>query len=190
MSLQAIYLEDEFADIVSKVSAKLTAQLKIKDPNITGVHYEFGHPLEIIETLTQKSETDWRYTKYPVVCLFLDIKERRGVEVGMYGEARLNLAIITGTDKTFKAAKRLTETMKPILMPIYMELMNEIALRGDLFRIQSVESIPHEMTKRYYWGRDGLFGKEGNIFGDYVDAIEINNLELNYNLNYCPKPAV
>jgi hypothetical protein len=28
-----------------------------------------------------------------------------------------------------------------------------------------------------YWGKKGLYGVEGNVFDDHIDAIEIKNLD-------------
>lgn len=189
--LQPVYLHREFATIVKAVSDKLTPSLKAVDPVITGVHYQFGHPLEIINTLGEftKGETA-RFDKYPLVAFFLDSTVKRG-EIGLYGEQEINMAIIRACkDPNQTASQRDDFNFIPVLTPIYLELLNQISYRGDLFNIGTPETIEHNMTNRYYWGRKGLWGNEKNIFNDWVDAIEINNMKLKININYCPKPTV
>lgn len=190
--IQPVYLHREFSVIVKAVSDKLTPTLKIVDPDITAVHYQFGHPLEIIKTIGEfDGGTTSIYDKYPLVAFFLDSTVDRGRQIGIYGEQSINIAIIRACKDPNQTAEERDEfNFIPVLTPIYMELMEQISLRGDLFKIQSVEQIEHKMTNRYYWGKKGLFGNEGNIFNDWVDAIEINNMKLTINLDYCPKPAV
>lgn len=186
-TLQPIYIQDIMKSVVDRVSAKLTPAFKLIDDSISAVHFDYGHPLEIIETLTQKSGTSMVYDKYPLVALFLDASVERGVEVGMYGEYDLHLAIVKGTVAEYKAYQRDELNFRPFLIPIYMELMNQLMFEKALQMPTDVSRIRHRMTERYYWGRQGLYGNEGNIFGDHVDAIEIERLKIKVNLNYCPK---
>lgn len=193
MMAREIYLEDEFKPIVAKVSEVLTPQLKAySDGLITGVHYQFGHPLEIIETLKQNQEGNMAaFDRYPLVAFFLDdTSVERGLKPGIYGEHSLHLAIIAASMPDWKAEERKERNFKPVLGPIYRELFNQIGSRGDLFHVGNVEMIPHKPIRRYYWGREGLWGNEGNIFNDAVDCIEIIGLKLKTDINYCPKPAV
>jgi len=192
MQLQEIYLHEEFIPIVKAVSDKLLPKLQEFDAGITGVHYEYGHPLEIINTLTQYDQgATAKFKKYPLVAFFLDMPMSRGVDVGIYGEATIHMAVIRACDDSNHTAKeRDLLNFKPVLTPIYLELMRQIGYRGDLFQLVSPTRIPHRATYRYYWGKQGLFGNEANIFNDWVDCIEIENLRLKINENYCPKPAI
>lgn len=190
MEVQPVFIQDILAPIVAKVSTKLLPSLQAFDPAITAVHYDYGHPLEIIETLSQKSQVDeFLYKKYPLVALFLDADLHRGKEIGVYGEFTLHMAIIRGTDPLYKAKERDDYNFKPVLMPIYLEMMKQIRRSGAFF-LSSEQMIPHDPINRYYWGKQGLYGNEGNIFNDHVDCIEIKNLKLKVNINYCPKPAI
>lgn len=188
--LQPFYLHREFAELVEAVSIKLTPSLKLVDPEITGVHYQYGHPLEIIKTLGHfDNGTTTPYDKYPLVAFFLDSEVDR-TDKNYYGVQSVNIAIIRACkDANQNAAERDEFNFIPVLTPIYMALMNEIKLRGDLFD-GAFQDLPHRVTNRYYWGKSGLYGNEKNIFNDWVDAIEINNLKLKIKLNYCPKPTV
>lgn len=186
---QPIFIQDVFKPIVASVSAKLLASLQDYDDMITGVHYLFGHPLEVVNTITQYDQGDSsKFNKYPLVALFLDTKEKMAPQVGVYASYRLHMAIIRACYDPNQTADQRDETnFKPVLMPIYLQLMEEIRLSGGFMTVGS--QIPHDKTNRYYWGRQGLWKNEGNIFNDWVDCIEIENLELKLNVNYCP-PAV
>lgn len=191
MEQQLIFIQDILRPIVSKVSEKLLPSLKAFDPGITAVHYDYGHLLEIVETLSQKTTAggDFAYKKYPLVALLLDVPEEHGREIGVYAKYRLHIIIARGTKPTFKAPERDEYNFRPVLMPIYLEFIRQLKA-SKAFSILDEYSIPNEKINRYYWGRDGLAGKEGNVFNDWVDCIEIKNLELKLNINYCPQPAI
>lgn len=188
---QPVFIQDILEPIVAKVSTKLLPSLQAIDPTITAVHYDYGHPLEIIETLSQKTAAggDFVYTKYPLIALFLDAGLQRGRKIGVYGKFRLHMAIIKGTNPNYKAKQRDDNNFKPFLVPIYLELLSQLKA-SKAFSILDESLIIHDPIYRYYWGRKGLYGNEGNIFNDHVDCIELNNLELELNINYCPKPAI
>src|SRR6478735_8734066 len=108
--LQAIYLHREFESIVAAVSAKLTPQLQEVDPKITGVHYQYGHPLEIIKTIGQFDQGKLsQFKKYPLVAFFLDSTIQRGRETGIFGEQTVNMAIIRACKDPNQTAKERDE---------------------------------------------------------------------------------
>lgn len=179
------YIEDDMATIVSRVSTALTTKLKLTDPKIQGVWYEFGTRLEIIETLSQKSGNDiYKFRKYPLVCLFTDISYSLGNNANDTAELKLNMAIIYGTKATFKAKDRLEKNFKPIIMPIYDELLRQISLDGKMFlNASATVNIRHTTQRKYYWGTQPIDG--ANVFNDFVDGLEIDNLELKHYLTRC-----
>lgn len=176
---------DVFKDIVERVSNKLTPQLQAYDSLITGVHYDHGHPLEIVETLTQKDKSNtYRWKKYPLVALLQDFPEQNTGEPSEGPRPVFHIIIVNHTRPTYKAIERYDKNFKPILYPIYEELLRQIN-RERIFFTYGMTTIPHVKFDRLYWGREGLWGKEGNIFNDWVDAIEIRDLKLKTHLNYC-----
>lgn len=175
------YIVDIIGGCVAKTSTKMLAQLQAIDDNITGVNYQHGHPNEIIETLMQldNSGTE-RYKKYPLIALFEDIPEDIGKTLGIDSEPTLHLAIINATKQEYKSDERYTNNFKPILDPIYYEFLNQVQLSGK-FMIKG-DQIPHRRIRRLFWGQKGFgdtFGvKTVNVFNDYVDCIELQNLQL------------
>lgn len=166
-----------FGSVVSRVNSRLLSTFQGLDPKIAGVHFEHGHPLEIIESLQQKDKSQtYRFQKYPLVCLFQDFPETSG-GVGFEREVTLHLIIAKGTKREYKAKDRYEHNFKPFLYPVYEALLEEID-RERNFQTYGVSRIEHQKWDRLYWGRNGLFGNQSNIFNDYLDVIEIKNLKL------------
>ena len=173
---------DIIKEVVAKVNDKLLPQLQTFDQNIQVIHFEHGHPKEIIETLVQMDQSpEDRYKKYPLVMLFQDFGEDFSDKPGSYlVNATLQIVIAFHTDKDLKAAERYSNTFKPVLYPIYDELKNQINAH-KLIVSQSAKQIKHRKFDRLYWGREGLYGTSAGILNDYIDAIEVQNLQLTFN---------
>lgn len=141
------------------------------------INYMYGHPLEVTESLQQMTATpSVSKTKFPLIALLTDFPERKGLD-GVYSEVTLNIIIATLTDRNYKAHQRYVNTFKPTLYPVYNEFVNKLYHCHD-FELVAPERVEHVKYDRLYWGRTGLYGKEGNLFNDYIDAIEIDNLRL------------
>ncbi|MHB9057113.1 MAG: hypothetical protein ACYC2P_13365 [Paludibacteraceae bacterium] len=182
--MKPVYIVDEIGLAVAQVSANLLAQLQAFDATITGVHYQYGHPIEIIETLKQMDEAKaYKFSRYPFVGLFQDFPEDVG-EVGFNGEVTLHMIIARFTTPTYKAAQRYEFNFKPVLYPIYFELLKQLNF-SKAFQSYTESTIQHTKIDRLYWGREGLYKNEGNIFNDFLDCIEIRNLKLKTYLKIC-----
>lgn len=184
ITLKPVFIVDEIGDVVTKVSAALLTQLQILDDKIEAVNYLYGHPLEIIETLKQRDEADnFRFKKYPLIALFQDFPERKGY-IGIDSETTLHLIIARATEPTYKADERYTFNFKPFLYLIYLEFLKQLNF-SKAFTHYGAEQIEHTKYDRLYWGREGLYKNEGNIFNDWLDCIEIRDLRLKVNLKIC-----
>jgi hypothetical protein len=179
-----MYIVDEFADIVAKVSESMTEQLQIVKPSITGVHYLVGHYTEIQRRLIDKdgSRTE-KYKKYPLIALFQDFVERRNPESGFYAECTLQLIIAYYTESEDYTEDRYEKVFKPILYPIYKELMGQIEKNKNI--VENKDNASHEKIDRPHWGAPGKYGNEGYIFTDALDAIELRNLKLSFDIKKC-----
>lgn len=173
---------DLFGEIVSKVNDSLIIDLQSKDNLITGVHYEHGHILEIINTLTQKDQSnEYRFKKYPLVALLQDFEERNTFE---YVEANLNVLIIKGTMQDYTAKQRYDFNFRPFLYPIYKELLKRISKTGYILSY-APQRISHTKIDRVFWGAQGRYGNTAHIGNDFLDAIEIKNLKLKFIKEKC-----
>jgi hypothetical protein len=142
-------------------------------PDVFALQYFHGHPLEIINTLSKRNKGRFVNEKFPFVALFQDFPEKAD-DTGT--TATLHLIIANKTRQTYKAAERYEHNFIPILYPIWEALYNRVKVS------RYVEYVNPEYTKtdRVFWGREGLYGNEGNIFNDFIDAIEIQNFIVKF----------
>jgi hypothetical protein len=132
--------------------------------------YQFGHYKEVQQTLVEQSrDTAWKAKMYPKLILFLDITETRGAVV----TASINLAIVTTTNKAFKALDREIESFDKVLHPMYKLFMRELEYAPG---INFEYPIQHDKTDRYFWGSEPT--PDQNVFAALLDAIEINALAI------------
>ena len=179
MTAQPIYIVDMFAELVGKIESALLPQLQAYDANIKGVFYEFGHPIEILETLKQKDESQsFRFKKYPLIALFQDFDERMGQQLGIYAKTSFRLAICHHTSPELKSKERYEQVFKPVLYPIYLKLMEQIKLSANF--LYEGDEIRHTKTDHVFYGRS--LENPGN---DFLDAIEITDLELSIYQKNC-----
>lgn len=149
------------------------------------VYFIQGHPLEIVNVLLSLTKgPTTKNKKYPLVALFRDFRE--DVSEGAHGytvSARPRLLICTLTQPNFRADEREAKNFIPILQPIFEELVGQIRLSAA-FGAPTVKDMGIVKWDRYYWGTQVA---DANVLNDYIDAIEIEgiNLKLINNL-ICP----
>lgn len=134
------------------------------------LNYQYGYVSELRETLAQMNVVS--STKYPLVWLVQPFTISR-VNGGYYGDVTLRMFIIQETVKTYKATERMANTFKPVIYPVYRELIDQILFRSDLFDGTMDSHIPHSVTDRYYWGEE-----QSKALNDVFDCMEISNLKL------------
>ena len=161
---------DIFENIVINVRQKY-------DDDGNEPYYMHGHPLEIFNTLSEKSKSEtYKYSKYPLIALFQDFEEsndkaNRIVE-------NITIAIMMETDPNFIAPTRYGSTFKPVLQPIYELLKTEIEYNRF---VTSDNMYNHKKVDRLYWGKEDTFGNSAGIGNDKLDAIVISGLTLGIN---------
>jgi hypothetical protein len=165
----------EMGEVVAKTQAKLAL------PQLV---YLWGHPLEVVNTLQEYTKNPVKETqKFPLVALFTDIPVRRNQPIGFFGNTRLHLVVANITKSEYKAPERLALNFQPILQPIKDELVNQITKHHQW---TMAGLLVYEEIERYYWGKQGLYGNQGNVFNDYIDCIELRDLSINiYNKKPC-----
>ena len=176
-----------FADVVTALNTSLLSEIQAVDESITGIHYMYGHPIEVMTILAEMSngKTD-KFNKFPAVILFQDFNEEFGDQNVHCKASGLNLIIATATQQELVSAQRYTNNFKPILYPIYFELIKQIAkYPGFDVKFRDAQQLQHTKTDRVYWGKNGLYGNSGNVFMDFIDAIEITNLSINIKKQNC-----
>lgn len=168
--------------IVDKIGLIVINTAKALYTDAAAINYMHGHPLEITWSLTKMTQNPTASAgKYPLIALFQDFEE---VMDGDFLRLRLNLIIATLTEKTLLSSERYARSFIPTLYPIYDRFIYDLS-RSGFFQESSVRDIKHTKIDRLFWGRNGLYGNEGNVFNDFIDCIELKDLKLSYKLKKC-----
>lgn len=170
---------DVFGDVVADVQDQYDAV------NGEKPYYEYGHPRDINKVLTMKDRSAIdKFKKWPLIALILDLTESSG-DIKYKYTVSPRVLILATTDKNYVSKQRVEKTFKPTLYPIYNLLLDSISNSG-YFDVSGVDGIEKEKTDRLYWGSEGIYGSEGLIFNQHLDAIDIqfNNLSV-FQKNNC-----
>ena len=163
---------------VSLTSDKLLTQLQIADASITGVYFKHGHILEIVSELEKLSkDPDQKAMRFPLVALLRDFPETNGALPGIDSQDNLNIIIAYRTKPEYSADKRETISFNPVLIPIKKDLLYQLEMSGK-FMTTGENQQNYTEIQHYFWGRESIYGAKENIFADWIDCIEIKNLNL------------
>lgn len=157
-------LVDEMGVIVEAVRTALALPV---------LNYQYGYITELNQTLADmNSDPINRSQKFPLVWLMQPYTIIRG-ESGYFGKLNNGrFIIIQESLDSMKANERMTANYKPVIYPIYREILKQIA-NSTVFIDYLVENIVHQVTDRYYWGE-----AQQSVFNDIVDAMDISGLQL------------
>lgn len=167
MSAARKYFIDVFAEIVSEVRADYDSA------NNLAPYFIYGHPVEIASRLSlkDKSAVD-KFRKFPLIALLTDLKQTFGDNhATQYTVDSVKVLIVTNTKPNYISEQRTTQTFKPILYPIYELLIAKIIEHPAIITESSL--LEHEKIDRYAWGSESVYGNDGLIFNNYLDAIEL-----------------
>jgi hypothetical protein len=150
-------LVEEIGTIVEAVKTSL---------NLSVLNYQFGYVTELVQTLQQyDADPSGESIKFPLVWFAEPVDINRG-EPGIYGKVEdANIFIINATGKDWKAKDRIDNNFKPVLYPIYRELLKKIIASAS-FDDVDIEKLQHKVSNRYWWGEN-----EKSVLNDIVDCI-------------------
>lgn len=138
-------------------------------------YYLFGHRLDIDRRLTEKDKDSiFMFQKYPLIALRLPIIQ--DINETDVNEISANMAVFGFTDKNFTSEERYENVIKPVLHPLYEQLLE--ALRNSSY-ISGLGTLPHRRVDRLFWGTETKEGNVKYLFSDPLDAIELIDLKLN-----------
>lgn len=161
-----------FVDIIGDIVEDVQSEYDLA--NSEKPYYLYGHPLEIFNILSEKSQSEsFKFKKYPLVALFQDFEEETDSSTTII--QNVTIVIMTETDPNYKAPNRYTNTITPVLQPIYDLFIKY--LESSKY-VASEDKYKHTKIDRLYWGKEDTFGNSGNIGNDALDAIVIQNLNL------------
>lgn len=164
-------------EVVTQTSLVVMPQIKAcLVAGIMQVTYLNGHPVEIIQTLTQRDKSEKLiYQRYPLIAMFQDMPER---EKNGIWEANLQFIIANTTKPEYKEPERKAENFLPILYPIYNEFFEQLKRHKN---VMGFYVNPGNVYDRAYWGTSkSLLGNDTKVFNDYLDAIEIQNCVVQF----------
>lgn len=167
MTAAPLYIVDIMREVVTAADAVLFPTL--------GRHlfYTHGRGVQVqakLQQLNDAIQPSTRASRWPLVALFQDFRQDMGA--GYYANTRLpSLVIATLTDSTDETPDRYLKTFKPVLYPIYQELLRQLARHPNV-----VGGDPGAFVHSL-WERPGNPPK-GNVLNEYVDALEIEGLQL------------
>lgn len=138
-------------------------------------YFLHGHPLDVVNVLSMKDEDSvFKFKKYPLIILMQDFKEHVDSDER---DVTLNLVIVDETKPEYVASERYTNIFVPVLYPLWDLLHEELTKPNAI----GTKDLKYDKYDRLYWGKTSIYGNTGNIANDYLDAIEILNLQLHIN---------
>lgn len=169
MRSKYLYIKDIIGEVVAKTEAALKA-----DPtnwlsiNNKSINYVYGGQSHIIQQLRSIQNG----TKYPMVALMLGTGVKRGNSGGYFGVTAIKAIYIAtlGDNKSLPATKY-ANNFDPILVPIYMEMMEQLAQHHSVVE-DDPDDIPHEVWEHPADNTD----QSNTIFTDFLDIMGIYNL--------------
>lgn len=143
------------------------------------LNYQYGYVEELNETLAQWEKDPAKYqVKFPLVWL-AEPFDTNASGSNDYDQAELTLFIMNSTTAEYKAKDRMEVNFKPVIYPIYEELLNQICL-SNAFTEMDPAKVQHRRTNRYYFGEN-----KQSVLNDKVDCMKIGQLKLSIS----PKPT-
>jgi len=170
-----VFIVDEIKTVVDKVNQELYLQGFQHLP----VYYKYGHPKEISSRLQELSNSPKEgHKKFPLIILFTDITIEKDVP-GYYGSTSLRMLVANITEPTYISEDRTERNFKPVLHPIKTELIKQVGLHVQ-FTYDG--ELTYDETDMYFYGSQ-INSK--NVFNDYIDAIELKNIQVNIKNKIC-----
>jgi hypothetical protein len=165
-----VIIVDIFSDVIKAVDTVLYPSIG------KNIFYQYGSSIQILEKLIQLNNgITSKQTRFPLIAIFQPFDEDMGGN-GYYTQLTLpKVVIATLTKKDIGVEKRYTETFKPLLYPIYYEFLNQIVQNGN-FIINDPGLIPHTKSDN-----PGSEPPKGTEFQEFVDSIDLFNIELTVN---------
>lgn len=153
----------------------------IKDAlSLPVLNYQYGYFDELTETLSQYSLTpEFEMIKFPLIWVEQPFTIDRDAPQ-IYGKTLdLRIFIIQQTAKDYKAVKRMSLVFKPVLYPIYLELLKQIQRCASF---NNPYHVKHRVRDYYFWEDEN--NPKVSKLNDIVDCIQLSNVQIEI-LNKC-----
>ena len=178
--MSAPFWVDIIEDVVDAVRAGWTTRpsgLPAASP-----YYLYGHPREIVTKLLEIDRSNnLTLKKYPLFALIMDFEEDMGQDQKVPSSTSLRIVIAHSTRPDYDSVQRYDESFRPILYPLYDLFIEKLIASGYFVNVGDGLG-GHTKIDRPFWGRSVDGNNAANIGNDHVDAIEIQNLQLDLHI--------
>jgi hypothetical protein len=166
MKWEPIYIVDILGEVVKAVDDVLYPTLN------KHIFYYYGRSIQILAKLQKLNQSiTQKDSAWPLIALFQDFPEQTGT--GYYATVKFpKISIAMLSNLTDDPPVRYGKTFKPVLYPIYGEFLRQLAKHPN---VVGNDPGAFQMIK---WDRpQAQKSQESN---EYVDAIELQNMELTF----------
>ena len=132
-------------------------------------YYEHGSPIEIANRLSLKDMSAGleRFKKFPLIALIEDFEEDFKDEKFYCQIPEVILSIMNSTLPEYNSDQRHTNNFKPIIMPLYNDLIHELKHCGWFFNVE------WKAKNNLQYGVPSKYRNEELVLNEYVDAREV-----------------
>jgi hypothetical protein len=170
---EPIVLSDVMKSIISEVSTNLSTDIDLGIPQVT---FKYGSWTDIQnELIADTSDPAKKNIKYPLVCLLGDYTTNEE------GLSNIELLIVDLTTKNKKMDDRIIDVYKPVINPIYAELI-EVMSVSPYFTFVG-DKIPHQAVNLPHMG--STTEQKGYILPDVLDGKLLTNMSVKIANDMC-----
>ena len=179
-----IDLPQVFSTIAAKTFSAIMPELNTNLSSSMVPLFLHGTTLEIVKELeVMSNDYQKKNSRFPLIALI-------GDPIMDYSKNDLNptfngtIIIVNLTEQTYNSEARRLRNFIPILRPLYAEFVSQVN-KSNLIVHDYGQVFRHKYTEHYHWGKDGLYGHNGYQLNEFIDGIELSNIELKLNLPNC-----
>ncbi len=175
----------EIIDIMEDIVKSVTGNCTLVVPDFQGgfrrmacpqINYTFGNAQYLKDKLDDLGKVpNGDEMKFPLIALFCPFKETRGRK-DCFSKAKVNVLIACSSKQQWSNEQRRKYSFEYILRPIYNSFIG--AVRKDTRLTFDDDTVAHEYSENYSYGRYGAHTGTGDAVSEPIDAINITNLEL------------
>ena len=137
----------------------------------TSTYIEFE---QILEQFKDKS------SKFPLIFINSNKVDYKSVNGGFVDVTLGQVIIATNSIPEWTYDIRDFQNFEPILRPLSQIFIDSLVRFGFIKPTADIQ-----WKEWHFFGRSGEYGSTGNLFSDFVDAIEIKNLKIRIQINNC-----
>lgn len=179
-----VVIVDKIGEVVASMrnlSAKDAAKFGVP-AGLTSPYYFYGRPVSINSQMIARDHGDNKGKVYPAIAFRLP--STRETDGSLIIKHNLNIAILDQTERGYDEVERYENVIKPILYPLYYLFLDRLKKAGFIWDGPKAMP-PHKATDKPHHGIEDAQGNKAYIFERPLEAIEIENLRINYNFNQC-----